>query len=95
MLNFENLDKHIQKLADEQAFPGGVLCVYHHGKMVKETAYGTFNPETGEKIYVARSMKDKEAQRRFFFWYKPEERKQIAQLLRRMGRNDLVKKLGI
>ena len=52
MLNFENLDKHIQKLADEQAFPGGVLCVYHHGKMVKETAYGTFNPETGEKTNV-------------------------------------------
>ena len=52
MLNFENLDKHIQKLADEQAFPGGVLCVYHHGKMVKETAYGTYNPETGEKTNV-------------------------------------------
>ena len=52
MLNFENLDKHIEKLAAEQAFPGGVLCVYHHGKMVKETAYGTFNPETGEKTNV-------------------------------------------
>ena len=52
MLNFENLDKHLEKLAAEQAFPGGVLCVYHHGKMVKETAYGTFNPETGEKTNV-------------------------------------------
>ena len=63
--------------------------------MATEMYYTGINPETGEKIYVARSMKDKEAQRRFFFWYKPEERKQIAQLLRRMGRNDLVKKLGI
>ena len=52
MLNFENLDKHIEKLAEEQAFPGGVLCVYHHGKMVKETAYGVYNPETGEKTNV-------------------------------------------
>ena len=63
--------------------------------MATEMYYTGINPETGENIYVARSMKDKEAQRRFFFWYKPEERKQIAQLLRRMGRNDLVKKLGI
>ena len=63
--------------------------------MATEMYYTGINPETGENIYVARSMKDKEAQRRFFFWYKPEERKQIAQLLRRMGRTDLVKKLGI
>ena len=63
--------------------------------MATEMYYTGINPETGENVYVARTMKDKEAQRRFFFWYKPEERKQIAQLLRRMGRNDLVKKLGI
>ena len=63
--------------------------------MATEMYYTGINPETGENIYVARSMKDQEAQRKFFFWYKPEERKQIAQLLRRMGRNDLVKKLGI
>ena len=61
--------------------------------MATEMYYTGINPETGENVYVARSMKDKEAQRRFFFWYKPEERKQIAQLLRRMGRNDLVKKI--
>ncbi|MBR5538087.1 MAG: beta-lactamase family protein [Clostridia bacterium] len=52
MLNFENLDKHLETLAAEQAFPGGVLCVYHHGKMVKETAYGVYNPETGDKTNV-------------------------------------------
>ena len=63
--------------------------------MATEMYYTGINPETGEKVYVARSMKDKEAQRRFFFWYKPEERKQIAQLLSRMGRSDLIKKLGI
>ena len=48
MLNFDNLDKHIQKLTEEQAFPGGVLCVWHHNQLVKETAYGTYNPETGD-----------------------------------------------
>jgi hypothetical protein len=40
-------------------------------------------------------MKDKEAQRSFFFWYKPEERKRLAQTLRKIGRFDLIKKLGL
>lgn len=47
MLNFDNLDKHIQKLVDEKAFPSATLCVYHHGALVKETAYGTPDPEAG------------------------------------------------
>ncbi|MBE6294919.1 MAG: YgiQ family radical SAM protein [Bacteroidales bacterium] len=63
--------------------------------MATEMYYTGINPETGEKVYVAHSMKDKEAQRRFFFWYKPEERKLIAQILRRMHRPDLLKKLGM
>ena len=48
MLNFEHLDKHIQKLVDEKAFPSATLCVFHHGQLVKETAYGVYNPETGD-----------------------------------------------
>ena len=63
--------------------------------MATEMYYTGINPETGEKVFVAHSMKDKEAQRRFFFWYKPEERKQIAQILKRMHRPDLLKKLGM
>ncbi|MBP3407591.1 MAG: YgiQ family radical SAM protein [Bacteroidaceae bacterium] len=63
--------------------------------MATEMYYTGINPETGEKVYVARSMRDKEAQRRFFFWYKPEERKEIARLLRSMRRPDLLKKLGM
>ena len=63
--------------------------------MATEMYYTGINPETGEKVYVARSMRDKEAQRRFFFWYKPEERREIVQALRRLGRADLLKKLGL
>ena len=63
--------------------------------MATEMYYTGINPETGEKVFSARTMRDKEAQRKFFFWYKPEERKQIIQLLRGMGRNDLIKRLGI
>lgn len=63
--------------------------------MATEMYYTGINPESGENVYVARSMRDKESQRRFFFWYKPEERKEIARILRSMRRPDLLKKLGM
>ena len=63
--------------------------------MATEMYYTGINPETGEKVYVARTMRDKEAQRKFFFWYKPEEGQEIRRLLRQMGRGDLLKRLGI
>lgn len=63
--------------------------------MATEMYYTGINPETGEKVYVARSMRDKEAQRRFFFWYKPEERKEIIRVLKGMRRTDLLRKLGL
>ncbi|MBO5062632.1 MAG: YgiQ family radical SAM protein, partial [Prevotella sp.] len=36
---------------------------------------------------------EKLAQRQFFFWYKPEERRKIEQTLRRIGRTDLIQQL--
>ena len=63
--------------------------------MATEMYYTGINPETKEKIYCARSMRDKEAQRMFFFWYKPEERRKLRDTLKRMGRNDLIKKMNI
>ncbi|MBS4836015.1 hypothetical protein, partial [Parabacteroides sp.] len=46
-----------------------------------------------EKVYTARSKEQKLAQRQFFFWYKPESRRQIMQVLQKMGRKDLIEKL--
>lgn len=63
--------------------------------MATEMYYTGINPETNESIYCARSMRDKEAQRMFFFWYKPEERRRLRETLKRIGRNDLIKKMGI
>ena len=63
--------------------------------MATEMYYTGINPETGEKVYAARSMKEKDSQRKFFFWYKPEERKEISRILRSMHRPDLMKKLGV
>ena len=43
--------------------------------------------------YSAKTPREKLAQRQYFFWYKPEERRNIEQSLRRIGRADLIPKL--
>ena len=58
-----------------------------------ETWYTGFNPYTLEKVECARSPREKLAQRMFFFWYKPDERRAIEAALRRMGRSDLISEL--
>ena len=63
--------------------------------MSTEMYYTGINPETKENIYCARTMRDKEAQRMFFFWYKPEERKRLRDILKKMRRNDLIQKMNI
>ena len=52
-----------------------------------------FHPYTLQPVYSAKSPRDKQAQRQFFFWYKPEMRRAIMEELRRMGRRDLIDKL--
>ena len=45
MVNFELLDKHIQGLIKQGCFPSATLAVFHHNELIKETAYGTPDPE--------------------------------------------------
>lgn len=61
--------------------------------MATEAYYTGFHPYTLEPVYTARTPRQKLAQRQFFFWYKPECRKQIIDELRKMGRTDLIDKL--
>ncbi|OYP46388.1 YgiQ family radical SAM protein [Prevotella sp. P4-98] len=58
-----------------------------------ETWYTGYDPYTLQEVYSAHSQKEKLAQRQYFFWYKPEERKSIEQSLRRIGRSDLIREL--
>lgn len=58
-----------------------------------EMWYTGFDPYTLEPVKSAKSQKEKLAQRQFFFWYKPEERRNIEQSLRRIGRTDLIQEL--
>ncbi|MBQ9204450.1 MAG: YgiQ family radical SAM protein [Prevotella sp.] len=58
-----------------------------------ETWYTGYNPYTLEPVPSAKTQSEKLAQRQYFFWYKPEERRKIEQSLRRIGRTDLIKEL--
>ena len=58
-----------------------------------ETWYTGYDPYTLEPVQSAKSQRDKLAQRQYFFWYKPEERRNIEQSLRRIGRPDLINEL--
>ena len=80
----KDLDFHLEQVQDFTPTPMTVAT---------ETWYTGFHPYTLERVYSARSQKEKLAQRMFFFWYKPEERRAIIQELRRVGRNDLINKL--
>ena len=58
-----------------------------------EMWYTGYNPYTLEKVFSAKTPKDKLAQRQFFFWYKPDERSHIISELRRIRRADLIERL--
>ncbi len=58
-----------------------------------EAWYTGFDPYTLEPVFCAKSPKEKLAQRQFFFWYKPEERRSIEQELKHIGRPELIKQL--
>ncbi|MBR4533194.1 MAG: YgiQ family radical SAM protein [Bacteroidaceae bacterium] len=52
-----------------------------------------YDPDTLQPVFCARTPAEKQTQRMFFFWYRPEERRRIEQELRRIGRPDLLKQL--
>lgn len=58
-----------------------------------ETWYTGYDPYTLQPVYSAKTQREKLAQRQFFFWYKPEERRNIERELMRLGRPDLIKRL--
>ena len=58
-----------------------------------EIYYTGVHPYTLEKVYTARTPKEKENQRKYFFWYKPEYYQDIKRSLTRMHRADLLNAL--
>ena len=80
----KNLDFHLEQVQDFTPTPL---------TNATETWYTGYDPYTLEPVFSAKTPKEKLAQRQFFFWYKPEERRGIEQSLRRIGRPDLIAKL--
>jgi len=58
-----------------------------------EIFYTGINPYTMQPVYTARTDREKQAQRQFFFWYDPAQRHRLISELRRIGRPDLIQKL--
>ena len=80
----KQLDFHLEQVQDFTPTPMTVAT---------EMWYTGYDPYTLEPVFSARSDRDKQAQRLFFFWYKPEYRSAIERELRRIGRPDLISKL--
>lgn len=55
--------------------------------------YSGFDPYTLKPVYTAKSKNDKLNQRKFFFWYKSENRYWIQNTLNKLNRPDILKKL--
>lgn len=58
-----------------------------------ETWYSGYHPYTLRPVFSAKTPEEKQRQRMYFFWYKPEERQKIIQRLRQIGRPDLIDRL--
>ena len=61
--------------------------------LATEMYHTGLDPYTLQPVYVARTKDDKLAQRQFFFWYKPEERRTIKQFLQKIRRPDIADRL--
>lgn len=80
----KDLDFHLEQVQDFTPTPMTVST---------EAWYSGYDPYTLEQVFSAKTPREKLAQRQFFFWYKPEERRNIEKELKRIGRIDLIGKL--
>ena len=80
----KGLDFHLEQVQDFTPTPMTVST---------EAWYTGLHPYTLQPVFSARTPNQKLGQRMYFFWYKPEERKNIIAALRRINRPDLIRKL--
>ncbi|MBP5647576.1 MAG: YgiQ family radical SAM protein [Bacteroidaceae bacterium] len=55
-----------------------------------EIFYTGIDPYTMKEVYTARTDREKQAQRQFFFWYDRTQRSRLIAELKRIGRPDLI-----
>lgn len=78
------LDLHLEQVQDFTPTPM---------TLATEIYYTGIHPYTGEKVYTATRPEEKQAQRKYFFWYNPEYKADIIRSLRRLHREDLIGRL--
>ena len=80
----KNLDFHLEQVQDFTPTPMTIST---------ETWYTGYDPYTLQPVFSAHTPEEKLRQRQYFFWYKPEMRRDIERSLRAIGRADLIRKL--
>ncbi|HBL77951.1 MAG: YgiQ family radical SAM protein [Bacteroidetes bacterium GWF2_42_66] len=80
----KKLDFKLEQVQDFTPTPMTVATVIY---------YSGYHPYTMEKVYTAKSQKEKLAQRKFFFWYKREYHNEIKNELLKQNRKDLLDQL--
>lgn len=85
-VKMKGLNFHLEQIQDFTPSPMTVAT---------EMYYTGYHPYTLEKVYTARTKEQKLAQRQYFFWYDKNYRPQIIKSLKRLKREDLLKKLGM
>ncbi len=80
----KNLDFKLEQVQDLTPTPMTVSTVIF---------YSGIHPYTLKKTYTAKSKTEKQNQRIFLFWYKPEYKRQIESLLKQNQQQELINKL--
>ena len=80
----KELDFHLEQVQDFTPTPM---------TLATEIYYTGYHPYTLERVYTARTKEEKESQRQFFFWYDRQRQQSIVSSLKRLHREDLIKRL--
>ena len=80
----KQLDFHLEQVQDFTPTPM---------TLATEIYYSGVHPYTGERVFTAHTPEEKQAQRRYFFWYDRNCRADIERALRRLHRPDLITSL--
>lgn len=79
-----DLDFQLEQVQDFTPTPMTVSTVIY---------YSGIHPYTLKPVYTARTPDEKQRQRQFFFWYKPEYKPQIMKALKDLHRFDIIERL--
>ena len=76
-LSLKKIGMKVEQVQDFTPTPGTISsCMFHTG----------FDPMTGQRVYVARSDREKGLQKALMLWHLPSERKKVMEALTELGR---------